>query len=371
MKTALVHDWLTLLGGGEHVLQSMYELYPSPIYTLVTDEKNLAGTFWEGKHIESTFIKDLPFARKNYRRYLPLFPLATEQIDLTDYQLILSSSAAFTKNVLSNPSQLHVCYCHSPIRYAWDLYFLYLKEANLTSGLSSYLARLILHYIRLWDYASHARADYLIANSQYIAKRIKKLYGRDSSVIYPPVDLHSFTVKTTKDDYYLTASRMVPYKRIPLIAESFSTMPNRKLVIAGDGPEMARLKKIAGGCPNIELVGYQSRSALIELMRNAKAFVFAAEEDFGIIPVEAQACGTPVIAYGKGGTLETIKDGITGLFFEKQEVECIKSAIDNFEKISDSLDPNQIRAHAESFSKDRFKKEYKDFVEKSCANHFG
>ena len=369
MKTALVHDWLVTLAGAEKVLEAIYELYPSSIYTLVRDEKKLKGSIFENADVKTSFIQKFPKASTQYRNYLLFFPLAIEQFDLSEYDIIISSSHAVAKGILSHSSQLHVCYCHTPIRYAWDLYHRYLKEANLTKGIKSSLVKLILHYIRVWDATTANRVDYFVANSKYIAKRIKKIYRRDSVVIYPPVDVDRFEVNTEKEDFFLTVSRIVPYKKIDLIVEAFSKLSDKKLVVIGDGPDFDKIKKKAG--KNVELLGYQSFEVLKDYMQKAKAFIFAAEEDFGIVPVEAQACGTPVIAYGKGGVLETVIEGKTGLFFRKQTVESLIEAIKEFEKNEHLFDPIEIRKNAERFSKDRFKKEFKKFVDSKIEEFFG
>ena len=244
-----------------------------------------------------------------------------------------------------------------------------MNEAGLSKGIKGVIAKLILHYIRIWDSTTASRVDCFIANSKYIAKRIKKVYGRESVVIYPPVDVDKFEVCTQKENFYLTASRMVPYKRIDLIVEAFSKMPDKRLVVIGNGPDSGKVKRKAG--KNVELLGYQPFEVLKYYMRRAKAFIFAAEEDFGIVPVEAQACGTPVIAYGKGGVLETVVEGKTGMFFGEQTVESVVEAIENFEQREDVFDPLEIRKHAEKFSKDRFKKEFRKFVDKKVEEFFG
>ncbi|HCD7389886.1 TPA: glycosyltransferase, partial [Klebsiella pneumoniae] len=272
---------------------------------------------FKNKKIITTFIQKLPKAKKKYQQYLPLMPLAIEQLDLSSHDIILSSSHAVAKGVLTGPDQLHISYVHSPIRYAWDLQHQYLRESGLNRGIKGLFAKWILHKIRLWDTRTANGVDFFIANSKFISRRIKKVYGREADVIYPPVDVERFKLKREKQDFYLTASRLVPYKRIDLIVEAFSKMPEKKLVVIGDGPEMSKIRKIAGA--NIEILGFQPNDVMEEYMMDAKAFVFAAEEDFGITPVEAQACGTPVIAFGKGGVLETIKnlgqEEPTGLFF--------------------------------------------------------
>lgn len=369
MKIALIHDWLVTLAGAEKVLEAICEIYPAPVFTLVADRKKLKGSVFEKAEILTSFIQKLPRAKKKYRNYLPLFPLAIEQFDLSDYDVIISSNTCVAKGVLTKAAQLHICYCHTPVRYAWDLYHQYLKETGLNKGIKGAIAKLILHYIRIWDYSTANRANYFIANSKWVAGRIKKIYGRDATVIYPPVDVDKFELQVDKEDFYLTASRMVPYKKIDLIIEAFSQMLDKKLVIIGDGPDFKKVKSKAG--KNVELLGYQPFEVLKDYMQRAKAFIFAAEEDFGIAPVEAQACGTPVIAYGKGGATETVVDGKTGIFFSEQTAESITEAVRHFEKMEDKFDPTSIRQNAERFSKERFKKEFKEFVDKKMEEFFG
>jgi len=368
LKVTIVHDWLTTLAGAEKVLEVIYELFPSPIYTLVKDNNALKGSIFEKAQIHTSFIQKLPLAKKKYRNYLPFFPLAIEQFDLSKYDIIISSSHAVAKGILTNSTQLHICYCHTPIRYVWDLYHQYLNESNLNKGLKGLIARLILHYIRLWDYSTVNRVDYFIANSKYVARRIKKIYGRDAKVIYPPVDVNKFQVHTNKEDFYLTASRMVPYKKIDLIVEAFSQMPDKCLVVIGDGPDFENVKSKAG--KNVELLGYQPFDVLKDYMQRAKAFIFAAEEDFGITPVEAQASGTPVIAFGRGGALETVIEGETGFFFKNQNVDSLIEAVNFYEKLEDKFDCITIRKNAERFSKERFKNEFKEFVDSKIDEFF-
>src|SRR5918995_2627339 len=272
--------------------------------------------------------------RRRYRSFLPLMPLAIEQLDLSKYDLVLSSSYAVAKGVLTGPDQLHLCYCHSPMRYAWDLQHQYLRETGLDRGMRGALARWMLHRMRLWDVRTSNGVDGFIAISRYIARRIWKAYRRKSMVIYPPVDVDAFTPGGIKEDFYVTASRMVPYKRIDLIVEAFATMPQRRLVVIGDGPEAGRVRSL--GALNIEFLGQQPVDVLRGQLRRARAFVFAAEEDFGIAPLEAQACGTPVIAYQKGGSVETIR-GLTspqptGVFYAEQSASAIKDAVEQFER---------------------------------------
>lgn len=362
MKIAIVHDWLVTYAGGERALEQILLLYPgADIYSLIDFLPNDERNFILNKKVHTSFIQHLPFAKKRYREYLLLMPLAIEQFDLSEYDLIISSSHAVAKGVLTNSNQLHICYCYTPIRYAWDLYHQYLKETGLSKGLKGLMAKLILHYIRLWDFTTVHRVDHFIAISQYISGRIKRIYGRDSTVIYPPVDIENFGLWTKKADFYLTASRMVPYKKMDLIVEAFSKMPEKRLVVIGDGPDFKKIKTKAA--KNIELLNYQPVDVLKDYMQRAKAFVFAAKEDFGITPLEAQACGTPVIAYGKGGILETVVENKTGIFFKEQSVESLTKAIKEFEKTQDKFDYNEIRKNAERFGKERFKEEFKGFVD--------
>lgn len=292
-------------------------------------------------------------------------PLAIEQFDFSQYDLIISSSHAVAKGVITGPDQLHISYVHTPIRYAWDLQHQYLKESNLDNGFKSLLARCLLHYIRLWDYRTAAAVDNFIANSNFIKSRISKVYNRDADVIYPPVNTNSFKFQEKKKNYYLTASRLVPYKKVDLIVEAFALMPDKELIVIGDGPDMNKIKNKASN--NVKILGHQSFENLISYMQLAKAFVFAAEEDFGITPVEAQACGTPVIAFGKGGALETVR-GIdqhnepTGVFFYNQSVDAIINAIEVFEKNKHLIIPENCRLHAMRFSEENFKTQFELFV---------
>lgn len=362
MKKALVHDWFSVNAGAEKCVDSFTNIYDDfDFFSLIDflndeDRKNIL----KGKYSNTSFIQKLPFSKTKYRNYLPLFPFAIEQFDLSEYDLILSSSHAVAKGVLTHSNQLHISYTYTPIRYAWDLYFQYLKESNLDKGLKGIVAKYFLHKIRVWDYSTVNRVDHFISISQYIAKRVKKVYGRDSKVIYPPVDINKFELNENKDEFYLTASRMVPYKKIDLIVESFS-QTNKKLVVIGTGPDMEKIKKKAKS--NIEILGFQEDEVLIDYMKRAKAFVFAAEEDFGIVPVEAQACGTPVICLDKGGTKETIQDGVSGVFFKEQKIDSLLSAIDEFEKNYDLFEPSLVRKNSLKFSKERFEREIKSYIE--------
>ncbi|MBO2944230.1 glycosyltransferase family 4 protein [Paenibacillus sp. F411] len=370
MKVAIVHDWLTTYAGSEKVLEQMLELFPeADLFSTVDFLSGSERQFLRGKEVHTSFIQKLPLAKKKYRQYLPLMPMAVEQFDLSPYDLILSSSHAVSKGVITGPNQLHISYVHSPIRYAWDLQHQYLKESGLQKGLKGMAAKWMLSKIRMWDYRTSNGVDYFIANSGFISSRIWKVYRRESQVIYPPANVSAFAYQEEKDDFYLTASRMVPYKKMDLIVEAFSKMPDKQLVVIGDGPEMEKVRQRAGS--NVQILGYQEDEVLIERMQRAKAFVFAAEEDFGITVVEAQACGTPVIAYGKGGSLETIQGldspNPTGVFFEEQSVGSIIAGVQRFEAEGRRISPEQCRRNAMSFTPDAFKRNLKDFIDAKLA----
>lgn len=364
MKVAIIHDWLVVNGGAEKVLNEILELYPkADIFTLVDYLPAEDRTWLKSVKIHTSFIQRLPFAKKMYRNYFPLFPIAIEQFDLSSYDLVISSSYSAAKGVITGPDQLHVSYCHSPARYAWDMQEQYLKESGNDKGLKSIIARYFLHKFRIWDTRTANGVDTFIANSSFIKKRIYKCYRRVAEVIYPPVNIEKFKLETTKEDFYLAASRLVPYKRLDLIAEAFVKMPTKQLKIIGDGPQMQKIKDIVGNADNIEILGYQSDEVMLKNMQKAKAFVFAAEEDFGIIPVEAQACGTPVIAFGKGGCLETVNHGISGVHFKKQTTKCLIEAVESFESSSYTFDPNEVRKNAEKFSNEAFRSNMTNLIE--------
>jgi glycosyltransferase involved in cell wall biosynthesis len=373
LRIAIVHEWLVTYAGSERVLEQMLRIFPdADIYSVVDFLPEDQRGFILGKKSKTTFIEKLPFSKREYRTYLPLMPIAVEQFDLTSYDVIISSSHAVAKGVITSPHQLHICMCYSPIRYAWDLQHQYLVESGLNKGLKGIIAKYFLHKIRLWDYRTSNGVDEFIAISEFIAKRIWKVYRRESTIIYPPVDINSFTLKTKKDDYYLTASRMVPYKKIDLIVEAFSTMPNKKLIVIGSGPDYKKIQAKVG--PNVSLLGYQSNEKMKEYMQSAKAFIFAAEEDFGIIPIEAQACGTPVVAYGKGGALETVKgledDHPTGVFFGEQTIQSIVDAVKKLELNYSKIIPENCRINAERFATARFAKEFSSFMQKKIKAFF-
>ena len=363
MKKALIHDWFSTYAGAEKCVESFTDIWDDfEIYSLIDFLSDAdRNKILKGKRAHTSFIQKLPFAKDKYRNYLPLFPLAIEQFDLSSYDIVLSSSHAVAKGVLTHSNQLHIAYVHTPIRYAWDLYHQYLRESGLDRGLKGMLAKYFLHKIRLWDASTANRVDHYVANSRYIARRIQKTYGKPSDVIYPPVDVDKFTLREAKEEFYLTASRMVPYKKIDLIVEAFS-QTDKKLLVIGDGPDMAKIKSKAG--KNVELLGFADDKTMADLMGRAKAFVFAAEEDFGITPVEAQACGTPVICFGRGGARETVLDGESGLYFMEQNTKELLAAVAKFEQNYDKFEPAKIRENSLKFSRARFEAEIKSYVEK-------
>lgn len=354
-KIAIVHDWLVVDGGAEKVMRAILEIYPNAdIFSLVDflNDRDRSAIL-NGKSVKTSFLQKLPFAKKHFRNYLPLFPKAIESFDLSAYDTIISSSWAVAKGVKKSNKQIHISYCHTPIRYAWDLYDEYSSNIKQPKKI---LVQQTLKYIRKWDIETLNRVDYFIANSKFVQERIKRIYNRDSIVIYPPVDINSFTLHIDKKDFYLTASRLVPYKKTQLIVEAFNLMPHKKLIVIGEGEEYHYIKSIAKS--NIEVLGYQDRVEMIAYMQQAKAFIYAAIEDFGIVPIEAMACGTPVVALDEGGTRETIIDGITGIHFAYQTKESIIEAIDRFEECT--FDYNKIREHSIKYTK--FKRELSTFI---------
>jgi len=368
MKVAVVHDWLVTYAGAERVLEQMLRVLPqADLFSLIDFLPPSQRSFLGDRPVQTSFLQRLPGVRSGYRNSLPLMPLAIEQFDLSAYDLVVSSSYAVAKGVLTGPDQLHLCMCYSPMRYAWDLQHQYLRESHLDRGLKSWLARWLLHRIRNWDARTGAGVDEFIAISRFVARRIRKVYRRESTVIYPPVDTDAFTPDpgTPREEFYLTASRLVPYKRIDLIVDAFAAMPDRTLVVIGDGPDARRLRARVPG--NVRLLGEQPFPALLDHLRRARAFVFAAEEDFGIVPVEAQACGTPVIAFGKGGALETVR-GLdhpqpTGVFFQEQSTSSLRGAVDTFERESARIHPDSCRQNALRFQATRFREEFGGFVQ--------
>jgi len=371
MKIAIICDWLVNIGGAEKVLEQMLNCFPeADLFSLVDFIPEDKRHIIKNKLVHVSFLQKMPWAKKYYRSYLPLMPIAIEQFDLSRYDLIISSSHAVAKGVITGPDQLHICYCHSPIRYAWDLQYQYLQESNLNFGIKSWFVRWYLHKIRIWDCRTSNGVDYFLANSKFISRRIHKVYRRVATVIYPPVNTE-IVLNEERSNFYLTASRLVPYKKIDLIVEAFAKMPNRELYVIGTGTKLKEIQAKARGFANIKIIGYQSDEMLSSYLARARAFVFAAEEDFGIIPVEAQALGTPVIAYAKGGILESVvglndKDIIdnnaTGIFFYKQTVDEIITAVEKFEDNADKIKAENCIKNAKNFTTDKFKVEFKQFV---------
>jgi glycosyltransferase involved in cell wall biosynthesis len=368
MKTAIVCDWLITYAGSERALGEILKCFPeADIFAVVDFIPPAERAFLQNKTVNTTYIQQFPFAKKLYRNYLPWMPLAIEQLDLSAYDLVISSSHAVAKGVITGPDQLHISYIHSPMRYAWDLQHQYLKETGLDRGIKGYFAKRLLHKMRIWDQRTANGVDHFIANSHYIARRIWKTYRREAEVIYPPIDISQFTPHFEKEDYYVTASRLVPYKKIDLIVEAFASMPGKKLVVIGDGPEMSKIRSKSK--QNIEILGYQPNDTLVYHLQRAKAFIFAAEEDFGLLPLEAQACGTPVIAYGKGGALETVRgldqDKPTGVFFDQQNVAALCSAVQLFE--NQTFQYKNCIEQAAQFSPEKFRENLKSFVLKQLS----
>jgi len=354
MKIAIVHDWLVTYAGAERVLAEMIQCYPdADIFAVIDFLKPEDRQFLNGKKVQTTWLQNLPGAQANYQRYLPLMPWAMKSLKLKNYDIVISSSHAVAKGVQLTSNQLHVCMCYTPMRYAWDLREAYLKEAGLNTGLKGWLAHAVLERLRQWDFQTAQKVHQFIAISHYIADRIERCYGRSAVVVYPPVDVDSFSIKTeAPQNYFITASRLVPYKNVALIVKAFSQMPDKRLKVVGTGSEFQNCELFAG--PNVEMLGFLPHAALKSEIQNAKAFVFAADEDFGIAPLEAQACGTPVIAYGKGGALETVRvqEQSTGLFFQTQTVEAIVQAVKHFEQktfLSEDCRENALRFSVPNF----------------------
>ncbi|MEM6551190.1 MAG: glycosyltransferase [Planctomycetota bacterium] len=363
MRVAVVHDFLYVYAGAERVLEQMIKVVPQcDVFALFDFLPEGSRGFLAGKEVKTSFIQRMPLAKKKHRAFLPVMPLAIEQLDLSGYDLVISSSYLAAKGVITGPDQLHVCYCHSPARYAWDLQHQYLDRQGVGFGPKGILARAILQYIRNWDVRSAVGVDKFIANSEFIARRIGKVYRRSAEVIYPPVNTDAFPVGEDRSEFYLTVSRLVPYKRIDVLVEAFNKMPDKRLVVVGDGPEREALEKIAE--PNITFAGHQPQAEMLRYMQLAKAFLFAAEEDFGIVPVEAMACGTPVIAFGHGGVRESVVEGVTGMFFEEQDAFSLIRAIRRFEAQGLSGGTEAIRERAERFNAGRFRDELKALLQR-------
>jgi glycosyltransferase involved in cell wall biosynthesis len=378
LKIAIVHEWFVSYAGSEKVVEQIIRLYPeADLYSLIDFTPEDKRGFLLNKNVKTSLIQHLPMARTEYRAYLALMPFAIRRFDLSGYDLIISSSHATAKGIRKIPQQLHICYCHTPMRYIWDLQHLYIQAKGLDRAVVASITAPFFKALRRWDVATSRGVDHFVCNSHYIRDRIKRAYGRDAEVIYPPVDIKNFTISDKREDYFITVSRMVPYKRVDIVVEAFVRL-GLPLIVIGEGPELKKIKGLARR--NIELMGYLSDDVLRLYIQRARAFVYAAEEDFGIAPVEAQACGVPVIAYGRGGVTETVipfqEDGHseikppTGLFFHKQTPEALIGAVKRFESMEERFNPYEIRKNAERFSVERFREEFKRFVEEKTREFF-
>ncbi len=360
-KVAIIHDWLCVDGGAEVVLKHLLELHPSAdIYTMIDTMPLKHRGFLDGHKIYTTLLQRYGFTKKRYKYFMPIMPYLVEQFDLSEYDLVISSSHFVAKGVITHPEQLHISYIYSPVRYAWDLYYEYDRIGALGSGVRKFFVKIWLHRMRIWDFTSAYRADFVIADSKFIQKRIKKSWRRDSTVIYPPFEIDKTTYVEEKEDYYVTLSRLVEYKRVDIIIDAFNEMPEKKLVIIGDGNFKQKLQKRAN--KNITFKGYLPREEAMDLISRARAFVFMPKEDFGIVALEAQACGTPVIAYGEGGARETVVENKTGIFVERQDVSSLKKAIARFENLH--ISPKECRSFVKKFAPLEFKKSMIDFIER-------
>jgi glycosyltransferase involved in cell wall biosynthesis len=359
-KIAFVQDALPVLGGAERVLAAAWEVYPeAPLYTLLYSKDAFENSSYAEKTLIPSFVNRLPGAKTRYRNYLPLMPLAVERFDLREFDIILSFSYAVAHGILPRPDQLHISYTYTPLRYAWHFYHQFLQEKGLRSGLRGWLVQIILHYMRFWDRAAAGRVDRFVAPSQWVAQGIWRSYRRLAEVIYPPVDTDRFSSIHPRQDFYLTVSRLVPQKKVDLLVEAYSRLGS-PLIVVGDGPEYRRLSKMASA--NVKLLGRRSDQEVAELMGKAKAFIQAAEEDFGIAIVEAQAAGCPVIAYGSGGGQEIVIPGRTGIFYQEQTVDSIVAAVEQFEAGEFNFEGRQIAQGVERFSKANFQEELKSLV---------
>ncbi len=362
-RTAVIHPWLLTMGGAERVTELICEMFDRPrLFCLVADPARLSSAL-NAHPISTSFIQRIPFSRRNYRSLAALFPLAAEQFDLRPYDLVVSSDFSIVKAVITRPEICHICYCHTPPRYAWNMSQEYLSQGNL---LKRWAIRIVMHYLRLVDFAAAARVDFFAANSQTVRKRIGKYYRREAEVIHPPCDTDRFKISRDVGDYYLWVGRLVHYKRVDLAVKAFNAT-GRRLVVVGDGPERRRLRGLAG--PNIQFLGRASEDELPALYSRCKALIFPGEEDFGIVPVEAQAAGRPVIAYGRGGALESVIPKETGLFFFEQSPEALNQAVIQLENSVEHFNPERVRENALRFSKDRFKQQWATFVEGCVRSH--
>lgn len=364
MKVALIHDHLAQDGGAEKVLKILSEMFPdAPIYTLLY-EKNNADKYFKSRRIETSIIQKLPGGIKYYQWYMPLMPMAVEFFDLREYDLVISDSSSFAKGVITSDHTLHICYCHTPTRYLWSDTHQYINELKYNKYFKKIIS-LVLNYIRMWDRLAADRVDEYIANSDFVAKRIKKYYKRNSTVIYPPVETEKFGISADIGDYFLIGGRLAPYKRVDLVIEAFKNT-DKKLKIYGDGVDSVRLRQMSEGYSNIEFLGRVNDARKAELYSKALAFIYPQEEDFGITAVESMASGRPVIAYKSGGAVETVIEGEAGMFFSEQSAAGLALAVNQFD--SSKFNPEAIKSHAEKFSSERFKAEFGEYVKKSFEN---
>ncbi|HEV2495122.1 MAG TPA: glycosyltransferase [Terriglobia bacterium] len=373
LRVALVHYWLVNRRGGERVLEALAEMFPqADIFTLVLDPKTLSPQLRSHK-IATSFLQRLPGARRHYRKLLPFFPLAVEQLRLRDYDLVISSESGPAKGVITSSHTCHICYCHSPMRYLWDMYHTY-REGRSVGPVSRLIFDLSAHYVRLWDVATASRVDHFVANSENVARRIRKHYRRDARVIYPPVDVSAGYLADSIEDYYLVASPLVDYKRVDLAIEAANRL-KRPLRVIGDGEEAERLRRLAGA--TVSFLGYVSDDVLRDNYAHARALLYPGEEDFGMVPVEAQSFGRPVIAYARGGAVESVNgflpgdtldsESATGIFFTEQSVDSLVEAIERFESMERRFSPARIQTHAQGFGVTRFQAEMRAFIEEALA----
>ncbi len=362
LRVAIVHDYLVQYGDTERVLEQMLNVFPqAQLFSIVDSLPEDQRGFLRGRSVTTSFIQRLPLSRSKHRRYLPLIPLAIEQLDLAKFDLVLSSSYIAAKGVLTRPDQLHICYCHTPVRSAWDQQHQYLVSRGLDRGIKSMLARAILHYVRNWDSRSANGVDVFLTNSDHVARRIEKFYRRRSTTIYPPVDVDQLPLETQKEEYYLVISHRPSLDRIGVVVEAFGMMPGKRLIVIGDSEEIHLLKGSVR--ENVKLVGAQPNDRTMEYLRHAQALIFAADADFAVLPLESMACGTPVIAYGHGGVTESVIPGKSGIFFDEQTPESLCAAVARFESSIGEFDPATIRAQAEKFNAARFREEFAKVVE--------
>ena len=371
-KIAVVHEWLSTNAGSESVTKHIVKLVDkADIFATVefmsnADRKSIAGD----RKIHTSFIQWLPFARRHFRYYLPIFPIAVRSHNLKKYDVIISSSHAFAHGIRKRKSQIQICYCHTPMRYIWDMKDIYLESHGINSGVIGWASKLLTDILRLWDARVSKNVDFYIANSTFTAQRIRRFYGRKAEVIFPPVNVNKYQVEEDKEDFYITVSRLVCYKKVDLVVDAFTKMPDKKLIVIGDGNEKDKIQSSAG--ENITFLSHLEFEKFHYYMRKAKAFVFAGKEDFGITLVEAQACGTPLIAFHKGGAAEIVKHGKTGVLFKKQNIEAITNAVEVFEKdFNGSFSAKEIRENANRFSTDSFNEHFSNYVKQCVAEKHG